>query len=296
MNDRFQELSVFVRAAETGSFSHTARELGLSQPTVSRIVAGLEERLGVKLLLRTTRRMTPTEAGAGLLERARRVLGDLADAEDATRGLDSLRGVLRVVMSGAFGIREVIPHLPGFLARHPLLRLELLVSDRMDDLVAEAADMAVRLGPLADSGFGARRLATAPRYAVASPEYLSACGEPRTPADLARHDCIFGPGFSGRRGWSFTHNGAVTSVEVRGRVQVGSAEGVVACARAGLGVALASLWMCRAELKSGELVPVLLDYPLDPVDVHAVYPAGRTPSLKVRAFSDHLAPNLKGPQ
>jgi DNA-binding transcriptional LysR family regulator len=176
MNDRFQELSVFVRAAETGSFSHTARELGLSQPTVSRIVAGLEERLGVKLLLRTTRRMTPTEAGAGLLERARRVLGDLADAEDATRGLDSLRGVLRVMMSGAFGIREGIPHLPGFLARHPLLRVELLVSDRMDDLVAEAADMAVRLGPLAALRGGlariSQRLRRAPHACRSRPSLL----------------------------------------------------------------------------------------------------------------------------
>src|SRR5258706_8437264 len=130
MSDRLQELSVFVRAAETGSFSKVAREFGLSQPSVSRMVASLEARLGVTLLLRTTRRVTPTDAGAVFLERTRRVPGDLADAPHAPSGVDSLHGVVRVVMSGAFGTREVIPRLPGFLARHPRLKVEFGISDR----------------------------------------------------------------------------------------------------------------------------------------------------------------------
>ena len=196
MSDRLLELSVFVRAAETGSFSRVARELGVSQPSVSRMVASLEARLGVKLLLRTTRRVTPTDAGAVFLERSRQILADLDEAAHAARGVDSLHGVLRVVMSGAFGTREVIPRLPAFLAQHPRLRVGLLVSDRTDDLVAEGADMALRLGSLADSGFGARLLATAPRFAVASPAYLAARGVPETLADLSRHDCIVGPGLS----------------------------------------------------------------------------------------------------
>ena len=128
---------MFARAAETGSFSKTAREFSLSQPSVSRMVASLEARLGIKLLLRTTRRVTPTDAGAVFLERTRRVLGDLDEAAHAARGVDSLHGVLRVVMSGAFGTREVIPRLPGFLARHPRLKVEFVISDRTDDLVAE---------------------------------------------------------------------------------------------------------------------------------------------------------------
>src|SRR5258708_2269743 len=127
MSDRLQELSVFVRAAETGSFSKVAREFGLSQPSVSRIVASLEARIGTKLLLRTTRRVTPTDAGIVFLERTRRVLGDLDEAAHAARGVDSLHGVLRVVMSGAFGTRDVIPRLPCFLARHARLKVERVV-------------------------------------------------------------------------------------------------------------------------------------------------------------------------
>jgi DNA-binding transcriptional LysR family regulator len=292
MSDRLLELTAFVRAAETGSFSRVAREFRVSQPSVSRMVASIEARLGVKLLLRTTRKVTPTEAGAVFLERARQILGDLDDAENAARGVDSLGGVLRIAMSGAFGTREVIPSLPAFLAQHPQLRAELLMSDRTDDLIAEGADVALRLGPLGDSGFGARLLAKAPRLAVAAPAYLAERGTPKTLADLSGHDCIFGPGLSGRHGWSFRRSGAVTSVAVDGRVQVASADGVIACAKAGLGIAVASKWMCRWELETGDLVPILSGYQLDPVEVHAVYPAGRRPSLKVRAFSDYLAAKL----
>jgi DNA-binding transcriptional LysR family regulator len=292
MSDRLRELTAFVRAGETGSFSRVARELGVSQPSVSRMVASLEARLGVKLLLRTTRRVTPTDAGRLFLERARQILGDLDDAESAARGADSLRGTLRVALSGAFGIREVIPRLPNFEEWHPNLRIELLMSDLTQDLIAEGADMALRLGPLADSGFGTRLLGKAPRLAVASPAYLARRGTPQTPADLAEHDCILGPGLSGRRGWSFTHSGRATSVTVDGPVKVASADGVVACAKAGLGIALASRWMCRAELDAGELVAILSSYQLDWVELHAVYPGGRRPSLKVRTFSDYLAAQL----
>ncbi|HEX9463662.1 MAG TPA: LysR substrate-binding domain-containing protein [Alphaproteobacteria bacterium] len=292
MSDRLQELSVFVRAAETGSFSKAAREFGLSQPSVSRIVASLETRVGVKLLLRTTRQVTPTDAGAVFLDRARRILGELDEATHAARGVDSLHGVLRVVMSGAFGTREVIPRLPTFLARHPQLKVEFLISDRTDDLVAEGADMALRLGRLVDSGFGARLLGSAPRLVIAAPAYLAQRGVPQTLADLSQHDCIVGPGLSARSGWSFRRAGAVTSVVVEGRVQVASAEGVTASVKAALGIAVVSRWMCRAEIERGEVRQILADYELDSVDVHALYPAGPRPSLKVRAFSDYLATNL----
>src|SRR4029077_4515938 len=136
------------------------------------------------------------------------------DAENAVRGADGLRGTLRVALSGAFGIREVIPRLPRFAAQHPKLGIELLMSDRTGDLIAEGADMALRLGPLADSGFGARLLGKAPRVAVSSPPHLARRGTPQTPADLAKHDCILGPGLSGRTGWSFTRSGRPTSVTV----------------------------------------------------------------------------------
>src|SRR5262249_34030186 len=289
MSDRLQELSVFVRAAETGNLSKVAREFGLSQPSVSRMVASLEARLGVNLLLRTTRRITLTDAGAVFLERSRRILGDLDEAMHAARGVDSLHGMLRVVMSGAFATREVIPRLPAFLDQHPRLKIELHISDRTDDLVAEGADLALRLGALADSAFGARLLASAPRLVIASPAYLARRGIPETLADLSTHDCIVGPGVTGRSGWSFLCSVAFGSVSVEGRVQVDSAEGVMACVRAGLGIAVASRWMCRAELERGEVRAILSDFPLAPVDLHAVYPAGPRPPPKVRAFADYLA-------
>ena len=217
MSDRLRELTAFVRAGETGSFSRVARELGVSQPSISRMVADLEARLGVKLLLRTTRHITLTEAGRVFLERAQQILSDLDDAENAARGVDSLRGTLRVALSGALGTREVIPRLPGFAAQHPKLRIELLMSDRTEDLIAEGADMALRLGPLPDSGFGARLLGKAPRLVVASPGYIARKGLPRTLADLAGHDCILGPGLSGRSGWNFTRSG---KAEIRNRARV----------------------------------------------------------------------------
>src|SRR5207244_451327 len=194
-------------AAETGSFSRVARELRVSQPSVSRMIASLEARLGVKVLLRTTRQVTPTDAGSVFLERARQIVGDLDDAENAARGVDSLHGALRVAMSGAFGTREVIPHLPSFMAQHPRLRIELLISDRTEELIAEGVNMALRLGPLADSSFGVRLLGKAPRHVVAAPAYLAQRGTPNTPAELASHDCIVGPGLSGRGGWRFTRSG-----------------------------------------------------------------------------------------
>src|ERR1700737_989927 len=151
MSDRLQELQVFVRAAESGSFSRAARELGLSQPSVSRIIGELEARLGVTMLLRTTRRITVTDAGALFLDRAREILSQIEDAEDAARGLDSLRGPIRRAIPIVYGTRELIPRLPKFLKTHPLLRVELMVVDARQDLVAEGADVAIRMGDLDDS-------------------------------------------------------------------------------------------------------------------------------------------------
>ena len=143
------------------------------------------------------------------------------------------------------------------------MKVELVISDRTDDLVAEGADMALRLGRPVDSGIGARLLASAPRLVIAAPAYLAQRGAPETLADLSQHDCIVGPGLSGRSGWSFTRAGAVTSVVVEGRVQVASAEGVMACVRAALGIAVVSRWMCRAELQRGDVRQILPDYELE---------------------------------
>jgi DNA-binding transcriptional LysR family regulator len=293
MSDRFQELAVFVRAAESGSFSQAARELGLSQPSVSRIIGELEARLGVKLLLRTTRRITVTDAGTLFLNRAREILAEIEDAEDAARGVDSLRGTIRMAMPILYGTLQIIPRLPKFLAMHPMLRVELSVVDERQDLVAEGADVAIRLGELDDSAFGARRLETMPRLLIAAPSYLAARGTPKTPADLAGHDCIFGPGLFGRATWSFTRNGTEISVDVRGRISTDSGPGVFASVVAGLGIAMGTPVMAGKEIKSGALVPVLKGYKLSPIDVHAVFPGGPRPSAKVRALVDFLVQELQ---
>jgi DNA-binding transcriptional LysR family regulator len=293
MSDRWQELRIFVRAAESGSFSRAARELQLSQPSVSRVIGELEARLGVKLLLRTTRRIAVTDAGALFLDRAREILADMEDAEDAARGLDSLRGLIRLALPVVYGTRAIIPLLPKFLALHPELKVEMAVSDARQDLVAEGADVAIRLGELDDSVFGARKLETLERMLVASPGYLRVRGTPKRPADLAAHDCIFGPGNFGRDSWSFNRDGAEISVDVRGRIHTNSGPGAFASVMAGLGIAMVSTVMAGPEIKQGLLVPLLRGYRLSPVEVHAVFPGGPRPSTKVRALVDFLVEELK---
>lgn len=289
MNDRFQELTVFVRVGESGGFSRAARDMNLSQPSVSRIVGELEARLGVKLLLRSTRRLTLTQAGERFLDRARDILAELENAEDATRGVDSLRGTIRMALPVGYGTREIIPRLKGFLDLHPRLHVELRFSDVHQDLVAEGIDIAIRMGKLRDSSFGARRLAILQRFLVAAPSYLKARGTPRTPADLAGHDCIFGPNSFGRETWTFRRRDTAFSVEVTGRVRVDSGPAMLASAVSGFGVATGSAVMCGAEIQAGALVPLLPDYGLAPMDVHAVFPGGPRPSAKVRAVTEYLA-------
>lgn len=292
MSDRLQDLTAFVRAAECGSFSRAGRELGLSQPSISRIVSQLEARLGVKLLLRTTRSVRPTDAGRVFLERARGVLRDLEAAEDAARDADSLRGQMRVAMPVTYGTRAVLPALAPFARQHPRLRFDIVMSDDRHDLIAEGADLAIRLGDLGDSGFGARRISTVQRYAIAAPAYIAARGAPRTPAELRDHDIVLGPGAAARRAWVFTRDGAATSVEVTPRIRVDTGEGMMICVRAGLGVAVASDVMCRDDLAAGVVVHLLADHALAPMPVHAVFPAGPRPSRKVTALVDHLTITL----
>lgn len=294
MSDRWQEMGVFVRVAESGSLSRAARELKLSQPSISRIVGTLEARLGTTLLLRTTRSISLTDAGNLYLERAKYLLAEMEEAEQATRGVDSLHGVIRLAMPVLYGSRAVIPALATFLARHPDLRVEMVMSDARQNLITDGVDVAIRLGvgPLEDSTFGARRLALVERLVVAAPAYLSAHGAPANPAELARHDCIVQHGLFGRESWRFTRNQTVTSVNVSAKLWINSAPGILAAAVAGLGIALATRVMAGEELRTGQLTQLLESYRLDPAEVYAVFPAGPRPSAKVRAIVDHLEASL----
>ena len=297
MSDRWQEMAVFVRVAESGSLSRAARELKLSQPSVSRIVGTLEARLGTRLLLRTTRSLSLTEAGTLYLERAKSLLAEMEEAEQAARGVDSLHGVIRLAMPVLYGTRAVIPVLAPFLARHPDLQVEMIMSDARQNLITDGVDVAIRLGvgPLDDSTFGARRLALVERLVVAAPAYLSIHGAPANPTELARHDCIVQHGLFGRESWRFTHNQTVTSIDVPAKLWINSASGILAAAVAGLGIALATRVMAGEELRTGQLTQLLEPYRLDPAEVYAVFPAGPRPSAKVRAIVDHLAASLNVP-
>ena len=290
MSDRFEELRVFVRVAETGSFSRAGRELGYAQPSVSRVVSALEARLGVRLLLRTTRKVAVTQAGAALLERARVALAELDEAERAARGAGGLSGTLRVATPVTFGAREIVPHLPGFLQAHPGLHVELLMADRRVDLLDEGVDLAIRLGPLDNSAFTARTLASAPRFLLASPAYLARAGTPDAPEAVAGHALV---GSHTGETWTFTNaDGQRTTVAVKGRIVANAVEGLLAAGLAGMGLVVMSGFACRAELARGDLQRVLPGWALPPVEVHAVTPAGRLAPARARLFGDYLAAAL----
>jgi DNA-binding transcriptional LysR family regulator len=288
MNDRLQQLALFVRTVESGSFSKAAREFDLSQPSVSRSIAALERRLGVKLLVRTTRQVSATDAGEALLVRARDALLAIDEAESAARGADRLSGLLRVALPPEYGVRRIVPLLPAFFVRHPLVKIDLMMSDRFENLIAEGADLALRIGDLPDSSFVARKLESARRLFIASPSYLAERGSPVSLGDLVSHDVIGGPADAGDDIWIGRRDGRIERQTLSPRIRSRSATGVVACAVAGLGVATASSWMCAEALASGDAIEILADYALDPITAYVVFPAGRKPSQRARAFSDYL--------
>jgi DNA-binding transcriptional LysR family regulator len=259
MSDRFLALKTFVRVARLGSFSRAARELGLSQPSASRIVSTLEREVGAALMVRTTRAVTLTEAGMDYLARVEPLLAALEDADHAARGTDELRGTLRVGLSSSFAVREVIPRLPSFMARHPVLHVDLAVDDQHQNLVMEGVDVALRFGTLTDSNATARLLDASPRLLLASPDYLRRAGTPRKPADLATHSVIVGPTGSAPSVWPFEQQGRKATVRIDGRLTVSSNEGAVAAAIAGLGIVSTVVWGCRTDLENGNLVHVLAD-------------------------------------
>lgn len=282
--DRFQAMATFVRVVDTGSFSAAARQLGLGQPAISKIVAQLEGRLQVGLLLRSTHGLTPTEAGQRFYERARRALEEAAEAELEARGAGrGLTGCLRISAATTFTRLHIIPRLPEFLAEHPDLEIDVILDDRVIDLVAEGVDVALRMGALPDSTAVARRLATSPRSLLAAPAYLERAGMPKAPSDLAGHEAVIYSGLS--TGWSFSRDGAETSVTMRGRVRVSAAEGLRAAVLAGMGLTIASDWMFTPEIESGAVIRLLEPWTLPSLDLWALFPAGRLVSAKARQFA-----------
>lgn len=295
MLDRVTGMQVFTRVAGLGTLSAAARALGMSQTMATKHMAALEDRLGVKLFHRTTRRLTLTEAGRTYLEAAERILSEIEDA-DAAAAAETVhvRGTLRLNAPVSFGIREIAPLLPELSRRHPGLTVDLGLNDRYVDLIEEGWDLVIRIGTLADSSMIARRLAPCRMIVCAAPTYITAHGRPRKIADLGRHVCL---GYTlsravGADKWSFGSDGRAT-VAIKGSLKANNGDALVAAAIAGQGIIYQPTFHVAHEIAAGLLVPLKLDH--DPIEldgIYAVYPADRRPPAKVRATIDFLAERL----
>ncbi|MBP1842226.1 DNA-binding transcriptional LysR family regulator [Rhizobium petrolearium] len=285
--DRLQAMTAFVRVVETGSFSSAARQIGVGQPAISKTIAQLEDRLQVRLLLRSTHGLTPTDAGVRFYERAKTALQEADEAELEARGAGAgLSGRLRVCAATTFARLMVLPHLPKFMAAHPGLEVDVILDDRVIDLISEGIDVALRMGDLADSSAVARRLTSGRRSVIATPAYLERHGVPATPADLAGHQAVVYTQLG--NDWTFRKQGTEASVVVSGRARFSAAEGIRTAVLADMGLAVASDWMFWPELDTGAVRRVLEDWELPDVGLWAVFPTGRLASAKARAFADFV--------
>jgi len=294
--DRLALMETYVCTVETGSFSAAARRLQVGQPAVSKAIAQLEERLQARLLLRSTRGLTPTEAGQAYYESAKRAIAMADEADSVVRGVSAeLVGKLRVSAAVTFTRLHVIPHIKRFMERHPQLEIEVVLDDRHIDLLENGIDIALRMGNLGDSSMTARRLATGRRMVVATPAYLAQRGVPQMPADLVHHEAVvYLSDAGGATTWSFERDSAEVSVTVSGHLRVSAAEGVRAAVCADVGVAIVSEWMFAPELARGTVCQLLPEWSLPTIDVWALYPSGRLASAKARAFAAFVEEIMMG--
>ena len=289
--DRFESMRTFAKVVETGSFAGAAARLHVSAGTVSEHVKALEERLGTRLLNRTTRKLSLTETGRAFYERSTRILADLEEAEQAASDLQAApRGELRVNATPSFGMFELAPAIADFTARFPEVSVELMLSDRMVDLIDEGFDLAVRVEPIPDSSLIARQLGPIRVVICAAPEYLARHGTPRTPEDLADHNCLTVTGPSELRNWHLVGaDGKPFEVTPTGSLSSNSAGALTCAAHAGQGLVCLPTYIVSEALRTGRLVTVLDDYLAQPFTLRALYPPNRHLSVKVRGFVDFLA-------
>jgi DNA-binding transcriptional LysR family regulator len=296
--DRLDDLGLFLRVLDQGSISAAARSLDISVAVASQRLKRLEHALGVRLLHRTTRRLHATPEGLELASQGRALVEDL-DALTAglRQGASGVAGTLRVTLSAAFGFKYISPLLPEFMARHPQLHLYTHLSDEMVDLVGAGYDLAIRIGALRDSSLVARPIASNRRLLCAAPDYLRRHGHPRTPQDLARHECLILAGRQGRQDeWRLIdRRGGEHAVRVRGRFETTMGELIRDAVLAGQGIALHSLWHVHEELRAGRLEVVLPGYRLPESGIWAVTPQRRLVPPRVRAFTDFLVEKLGDP-
>jgi DNA-binding transcriptional LysR family regulator len=287
--DRLDELEAFLAVLDEGSLAAAGRRLRRSPPAMTRALARLEDRLGARLVERTTRRLAPTEEGRRLAERARAIVAGYQDTvRDAATG--PARGLLRLTAPRAFGRRHVTPVVAAFLDQHPAVRVELVLSDRLRDLVEEGLDAAVRIGRLADSSLVVRRVGEVRRVLVASPAYLARRGAPERPADLVRHETIFATGRgSGTSEWRFRTGGRDEVVRLVPRLVVDDVDAALVAVRAGRGIARPLSYQVQEDLAAGTVVRLLAEHEPPPLPVQLVAPSARQAAPRVRAFLDHAA-------
>lgn len=293
--DRLTEMEAFVHVVDHGGFTEAARRLGLSKSAVSKHVSALEERLAVRLLNRTTRRVSPTEVGLAYYDRARVVLAEASDADSMVTAMQAVpKGVLRVSAPVSFGVSQVAPVVAAFLTRYPEVEVQMVLEDRFVDLIADGYDVAIRIGALADSSLRARKLAETRSVLAASRDYLAVAGTPRAVDDLNNHQLLHYSHLSTGNFWRMrTVSGEERQVRVGGRLTVNNGEALMKAAEAGLGIAMIPDFMLGSALVEGRLVELLPDRPAENMGVYAVYPPGRFQQPRLRAFVDFFAESFR---
>lgn len=283
-----EHLKLFVRLASSQSISMAGQELGLSPAVASSHINKLEESLGVRLVHRTTRKVSITAEGRAFLPYAEEVLASVEAAKGAVGvGHSNPTGTLRVTAPASFGRMHLIPAMNGFMQRYPELNIEFRFSDSIIDMVEGGFDVAIRAAELKDSSLVARKLAPDRRIVVASPAYLNQFGAPEKPQDLVNHQCI---NLIGLDNWTFKTDEGIVSVKTSGRLRCDNGDAMRDATTGGLGISINSIWSVYKQLKSGELVEILQDYPLAmEASIWAVYPSSRLIALKVRAFIDYFS-------
>lgn len=288
--DRIQGLQLFIRVCESGSFTRAAADLGITQPTATKHIAQLEQRLGARLFHRSTRGVTPTEVGVAYYDKCKAIALELDSADNLAALMGNrVQGSLRISTSVAFGRRVLVPLALRYMQQHPEVAVDLGFEDRYVNLVEQGLDLALRMGRLADSSLGARYLGTNPWALVAAPRYLSEAGTPRSPAELARHRALVYSTVQGDDRWHFTGpDGRAATVAVKGPLRSNNLSALLAAARAGMGVAVLPLYVAHTALARGELVPLLERHALPVQALHAVFPSPRQLPAKVSSFVNWL--------
>lgn len=292
--DKLRAMDVFVRIVDAGSLTAAAAESGMSLTAMARLLGALEERLGLRLLNRTTRRMALTDEGREYYAVCRRVMTELSEAEDAlSQRRHEPSGVLRLTAPATFGKLHVVPAVTAFLAAFPAMQVEMMLVDRVVDLLEEGIDVAVRIGPLADSSLVAAALGHTRRMVCAAPDYLRRHGRPETPADLARHHCLRFTAVSPDSSWEFMIDGKTARVPVSGPLAVNQVEAALDACLRGMGCGVFLGYQAAAHLAGGALECVLAAFETPPRPVSLLYPHARLLSPRIRAFVDMATPRLR---